>query len=162
MSFKGLNNAWRKEKAPPSKDEEPRPAVLVIDDDVATRESLHFILMGKYNVLLCASAKEGLAALNDDVCVVVLDVKMHTHDGFWACDELRKKQPDIPIIFYSAYQNVKDPYKIINEHRPFGYVVKDGDIKKLLEAVDTAVRIYKIIVENKRLIKLLQGAKRMI
>jgi hypothetical protein len=65
-------------------------------------------------------------------------------------------------VAVGGHQNVKDPYKVINEHQPFGYVFKDGDIKKLLEAVDTAVRIYKLIVENRRLIKVLQGKKRAI
>lgn len=149
-----------KRGAPSPKDEAPRPLVMVIDDDDATRESLEYVLKSSYELLLCASAKEGLAAFRDDVCVVILDVKMKAHDGFWACDELRKKQADIPIIFYSAYQSLKDPLRIINEHRPFGYIVKDGNINKLLEALDTAVRVYKIVLENKRLIELLQGKKR--
>jgi DNA-binding NtrC family response regulator len=162
MSFKGMNDPWRKGRAPPSKDEALRPVVLVIDDDVATRESLNYILKEKYEILLSGSAKEGLSAFRDDVCVVILDVKMATHDGFWACDELRKKQPDIPIIFYSAYQNLKDPYRVINEHRPFGYIVKDGDSKKLLATVDTAVRVYTITMENKKLIERLKRGNHTI
>jgi DNA-binding NtrC family response regulator len=162
MPLKNRSDAPSKRAAPPEKDEAPRPLVLVIDDDVATRESLEYVLKGRYELLLCASAKEGLAAFRDDVCVVILDVKMKTHDGFWACDELRKQQADIPIIFYSAYQSLKDPYRIINEHRPFGYIVKDGNINKLLDALDTAVRVYKIVLENKRLIERLQGRKRSI
>lgn len=139
--------------------EEPRPVVLVIDDDLATRESLEFILKDKYNALLCASAQEGLAAFHKDVYAVILDVKMKVHDGFWACDELRKKQADVPIIFYSAYQSLKDPYRIINEHRPFGYIIKDGNLKKLLDTVEMAVQLYKILLENKRLIERLQGRR---
>lgn len=162
MRSKDLNDSWPRERAPSSKDKAPRSVVLVIDDDLATRESLEFILKDRYEVILCASAQEGLAAFRDDVSVVILDVKMRAHDGFWACDELRKKEPDIPIIFYSAYQSLKDPFKIINEHRPFGYIIKDGDIKPLLDSVDMAVRIYGIIAENKRLISVLAARKRSI
>ena len=156
MAFKSLNDSWREKE----KGTAPRPVVLVIDDDAATRESLEFVLKDKYEVILCASAREGLAAFRDDVSVVILDVKMKTHDGFWACDELRKKQADIPIIFYSAYQSLKDPFRIINEHRPFGYIIKDGDIKQLLDAVDMAVRVYTMIAENKRIIERLTAGKR--
>jgi DNA-binding NtrC family response regulator len=160
MLSKKLNDSLSKGTAPPPKNEERRPVILVIDDDAETRDSIDYVLKDRYEVLLCGSAKAGLAAFRDDVCAVILDVKMKTHDGFWTCDELRKRQVDIPIIFYSAYQNLKDPYRIINEHRPFGYIVKDGDIRKLLDSVDTAVQLYKIILENKRLIELLQGGKR--
>src|SRR4051812_26266491 len=111
MLSKNRNDPSSKGGAPPAKDGAPRPLVMVIDDDAATRESLEYVLKSKYDLLLCASAKEGLAAFRDDVCVVILDVKMKAHDGFWACDELRKRQIDIPIIFYSAYQSLKDPYR---------------------------------------------------
>ncbi|WP_437766709.1 response regulator [Sorangium sp. So ce281] len=159
MAFKDLKDAWRKRRAPP-KDEAPRPVVLVIDDDAATRESVHYILQDRYDVLLCGSATEGLAAVRDDVCAVILDVKMEPLDGFWACDELRRKQPDIPIIFYSAYQDIKDPSRVVREHRPFAYIVKDGDINRIVATVDTAVRVHTTMTENKRSIDLLQGTKR--
>lgn len=138
---------------------EARPVVLVVDDDPTMRESLDFVLKDRYEVLSCASAKDGLAALREDVCVVVLDVKLRGNDGFWACDEIRKREPDMPIIFYSAYQDLKDPYDIINQHRPFGYIVKGTDLEILLNRIDMAVRIRKLLLENRRLLAALQGQK---
>jgi DNA-binding NtrC family response regulator len=139
--------------APPIKDEARRPPVLVVDDDAALRESLAGVLETRYEVLLAASAKEGVSSVHEGVCAVILDVKMKGYDGFWACNEIRKKHPDMPVIFYSAYQDLKDPYAIINDHRPFGYITKDGDINKLLSAVETAVRLSQIILFSKTLIK---------
>lgn len=158
MALKDMNDSWRRRKAPQS--EAPRPVVLVIDDDASARESLQFVMKDKYDVVLCGSAKEGLDAFHAGVRTVILDVKMEGHDGFWACDELHKKQPEIPVIFYSAYQSIKDPSRVISEHRPFDYIVKDGDINRLLTAVDTAVRVYTMMVENNKLIERLQGQKR--
>ncbi|WP_437766707.1 response regulator [Sorangium sp. So ce281] len=159
MAFNDLRYSWRKKSEPPANGP-PRPVILVIDDDAAARDSLDFILSEKYDVLLCASAREGLAALRDGVYAVVLDVKMEGHDGFWACDQLRKRQPDIPIIFYSAYQNIKDPARVIREHRPFAYVIKDGDINRILTSIETAVRVYTLTMENKRFNDSLKGTRR--
>ncbi|AUX38984.1 uncharacterized protein SOCE26_003660 [Sorangium cellulosum] len=160
MAFKDLKDSWRRKSSAPPEAEAPRPTVLVIDDDAAARDALHFVLQDKYEVLRCASATEGLEAFHDGVCVVILDVKMEVHDGFWACDELRKKQPDIPIIFYSAYQDIKDPSKVIIEHQPFDYVVKDGDLKRISTAIDTAARVYALMAENKKILARLKGQER--
>ena len=135
-----------------------RPSILVIDDDASVRDALHFVLKDRYDVTLCASAEEGLAALTDDVYVVILDVKLKGKDGFWTCAEIQKRQADVPIIFYSAYQKLKDPYDIINEHRPFGYIVKGGELSTLLDRIEMAVQLRRIVMENRRLIAQLGGS----
>ena len=116
-------------------------------------ESLEFVLHDRYALTLCSSAEQGVAAIDDEVCAVILDVKMSVRDGFWACNEMRKKVPDLPVIFYSGYQNVKDPFQVINEHRPFGYVVKGDDVSTLLEMLEVAVMLQATIVANRRLIR---------
>jgi DNA-binding NtrC family response regulator len=133
-----------------------RHAIIVIDDDAAIRDSLSFLFSDQYEITTCASAKEGVAAVHEDICAIVLDVKMPGQDGFWACAEIRKKAPDIPVIFYSAYQNLKDPYAIINEHRPFGYVAKGDEAQKLVEMLEAAVELQAAVVENRRLLRSLE------
>lgn len=133
-----------------------RPLIVVVDDDTIMRKSLQTLLRDRYRVIACASAKEGVIAVDDEVCVVILDVRMKGYDGFWACDEIRKKHPDIPVVFYSAYHDLKDPLRIINEHRPFGYIMKDGDAGKLLETVEIAVRLYKMTLDNRKLVESLK------
>lgn len=133
-----------------------RYPVVLIDDDDAIRDSLTDLLQDDYQIIACASAREGVAAVDESVAAVIVDVRMPGEDGFWACSEIRKKTPDMPVIFYSAYQDVKDPYAIINEHRPFGYVTKGQDIEKLLETLRLAVKLQGMIISNRRLIARLQ------
>jgi CheY-like chemotaxis protein len=135
------------------------PLVLVVDDDESVRSALNFLLSSTYRVLSCASAIDALEAFTEEVCVVILDVKMKGHDGFWACDQLRKRQPDIPIIFYSAYQDAKDPFDIINAHRPFGYVTKDGSTDKLLRTVDLAAQLYQSTLRSRRIIERIKSKR---
>jgi DNA-binding NtrC family response regulator len=136
------------------------PLVLVVDDDPGIRASLNDILSEHYRLILSASASEGVAAFRDDVCAVVLDVKMSGHDGFWACDQIRKSQPDVPVIFYSAYQDAKDPFDIINAHRPFAYIHKDGTPQKLLSALETATRLYQSTLRSRRILERLKRRRK--
>lgn len=153
MSYADINAFLEAEGAPTKRANEERPFVLIVDDDPTIRAALTTVLKKRYQLSLCASAAEGVKAVNDDICVAILDVKMGKHDGFWACNQIRKNYPDLPVIFYSAYQDAKDPYDVINEHRPFGYITKNGDMKRLVEAIDLAVDFYSRFLQGKRLLE---------
>lgn len=131
----------------------------MIDDDAALRDCISLALTGIYRITTHASAQEGVDALNEDICAVILDVKMKGHDGFWARNEIRKKNPQLPVIFYSAYQDAKDPYPSTDEYSPFGYLVKDGDIDKLLTVVEKAVKSYKLDCESRKLLDMLRKSQ---
>ena len=136
-----------------------RPLVLVIDDDVSIRQALELVLDSQYQVTLCSSAAEGISAFNEETCAVILDVKMQGRDGFWACDQIRRIAPDVPIIFYSAYQNAKDPFEIINQHRPFAYIAKDGSVQRLLDSLETATRLYQSTLTTRRILEKLKRGR---
>lgn len=161
MSFKKLDLLLRSgpgapgAQAPvadePAADDESLPLVLVIDDDMSVRRALQALLSPTYRLRMHATATEGVAAFGSDVTAVVLDVKMKGRDGFWAADEIRKREPLVPIIFFSAFQDAKNPYDIINEHRPFAYVMKDGDPGRLLSSLGNATSHYRMVQVSRRL-----------
>ncbi len=115
------------------------PLVLVVDDDPHMRASLELILSRSYRVELAGNGRDGVAMVRDELSTVILDVKMSGIDGFTTYAQMRKLDADLPIIFHSAYQDIKDPYEIINEFRPFGYIVKGEDHSLLLRTVADAV-----------------------
>ncbi|MBK6606535.1 MAG: response regulator, partial [Leptospiraceae bacterium] len=92
----------------------------------------------------------------------ILDIKMEGKNGFETFNEIKKKKFYIPIIFYSAYQDFKDPYEIINDYRPFGYVVKEGESKKLLDTLERLCRLFFQIKWNSSLVKELEKSKNNI
>jgi DNA-binding NtrC family response regulator len=165
MSFKDLDALLDFAAGSGPRSGQPPPAstrhhtLLVVDDDESIRNSLYSVLSPHYHVVMCESALQGIRALTAEMSAVILDVKMSPHDGFWACSEIRKIQPDIPVIFYSAYQDIKDPFQIINEHRPFGYIMKDGDPNKLLVTLETATHLYHTTLRSKRIIERLKRRK---
>jgi DNA-binding NtrC family response regulator len=147
-------------QSPRGEPQSDRPVVLVIDDDAGIRSSLETVLKAKYEVRTCADALEGVRAADKNTACVILDVRMPTHDGFWVCKHLRKRVPKVPIIFFSAYQDVKDPYEIINEFHPFGYVVKGDTLFSLLALVASAVKHTERLKEGRQTVERLRDARK--
>jgi len=140
MGFKDLDQlrAALRPSESPSKPSE-LPLVLVVDDDSHMRASLELILSRLYCVQVASNGQDGIALVRDELSTVILDVKMSGIDGFKTYEQMRRLDPDLPIIFHSAYQDIKDPYEIINEFHPFGYIIKGKDNSVLLRTVEAAV-----------------------
>jgi response regulator RpfG family c-di-GMP phosphodiesterase len=136
------------------------PTVIAVDDDRDILRGIEGLFGKRYNLLLCQHGADALAALSDEICAVILDVRMAGMDGFAVCEKIRASHPNLPVIFYSAYQDSKDPYRIINDFRPFAYITKGDSIQKLVEAVDLAVRLQWSILNNQRLVARIKSKSR--
>jgi DNA-binding NtrC family response regulator len=118
-------------------DEKPR--IVIIDDDPSVVATLEMALGEDYDVVAAGDAATGVSLVDDGIAAVVLDVKMEGHDGFWACEQIQSRCPFVPVIFHSAYQDAKNPFEIINAHRPFAYIAKGDSFEKLQQALARAV-----------------------
>jgi signal transduction histidine kinase/YesN/AraC family two-component response regulator/HPt (histidine-containing phosphotransfer) domain-containing protein len=134
-----------------------RPTIMLIDDDENIRETLQLALKDLFDVITCASGDQGIAALTPNVSAVILDIKMKGKDGFETYEEIRHKHANLPIIFHSAYQDVRDPIDILNTFRPFGYIFKGSDLGQLMDTLHNACDYSRILNDNSRLIDELQG-----
>mgnify|MGYP006312642609 CR=1 FL=1 len=108
-----------------------KPPILIIDDDAGIREMLAINLRRYYEVRLCASGDEGMQAVDEHVHSVILDIKMPGKDGLQVYKELKTRHPELPIIFYSAFQDLLEGARLRKEYRPFDYLHKDSNIKDL-------------------------------
>lgn len=140
MSFNDLDGLLGEPKRESTPRKEPKTQVLVVDDDVQVLRALRRILSLFYDVTVATSALEALDAISESHAAVILDIRMPTHDGFWACDRIRERFPDVPVIFHTAHQSDKKMDVIQAQHRPFAYLFKDGDIDRLLSTVAAAVQ----------------------
>jgi len=131
-----------------AKAESDNPTVLIVDDDESMRRGVSRTLASKYNVIPASSGQEGINLFDEnEVYAAVLDVKMPGMSGFEVCQELNKRDPDLPIIFYTAFQGEHDLQSILNIYRPFAYLDKGGDYD-LPETVQNAVDKYSQILER--------------
>ena len=138
---------------PQSSTDSKQSVILIIDDDRNIRESLETILKDTFDIILCSSGDEGIDAVNFGVDTVILDIKMEGKDGFETYRLIREKNPDIPIIYHSAYQDLKSPYEIMNEFRPFGFISKGEGFAELTSLLNSAVAYHRQIIENQNLLK---------
>lgn len=137
-------------------DDRALPLILIIDDDPTVRNALGYALESDYRMLFSSSGEDGIQTVNSDVSAVVLDVKMQGKNGFETFVEIKKKFSNLPIIFHSAYQDLKDPYEVLNEYRPFGYINKEGSAKELADTLVSAVQYRRQIRNNELLVNALQ------
>lgn len=125
-----------------------KPDILVIDDDESIRRGLKNALTHKYAITTASSVKQGLEELNKAFHCVILDVKMQDISGFEAYPRLKEKCPEVPIVFFTAFQSEHDLQEIINKYKPEGYVEKGKDITFLEHLIENAIKRYRLILEN--------------
>jgi len=113
--------------------------VILVDDDPGIRYSFGRALGGDYEVRVCASAEEGLAAVEanpEGVDLVLLDIRMPGRDGFWLLDRLRSDHPNLPVVMVTAYGDTETAIRAMKQGA-YDYLVKPfdvGHVQALIEA----------------------------
>ncbi len=139
------------EEAPSEADRPPAPAdltgsanILLVEDEEAVRAFAGRALSARgYTVHEAASGLEALDLLNglsDPVDLVISDVVMPGMDGPTLMRELRRRQPDVKIIFISGYaedafqRNLPDDESFQFLPKPFSLKELATTVKETLEA----------------------------
>ena len=86
------------------------PEILLVDDERALREGLKAVLTGEgYRVRTACDGKSCLARIAEHrPDLVLLDVMMPKANGFFACEEIRKADSQLPVIFLTAKDSEAD------------------------------------------------------
>ncbi|MBB4301805.1 two-component system cell cycle sensor histidine kinase/response regulator CckA [Rhodobium orientis] len=116
--------------------------ILLVEDEEAVRAFAARALASRgYTVHEASSGSEALEVLdgeNGAVDLVVSDVVMPEMDGPSLLRELRKRRPDLKIIFVSGY--AEDAFaKNLPENEKFGFLPKPFTLKQLATAVKEAL-----------------------
>jgi len=110
---------------------EDKKRVLIVDDEENHRFMIRLHLEKDYYIF---EAKNGLEALNifdeEDVDLILLDIKMDVMDGLTFLAHLRKKSVDIPVIVISAFNNVRTAVESM-KLGALDYITKPVDIEQL-------------------------------
>ena len=133
----------RFDDTPGPEPEPPLGKVLVIDDDPNIRQGLETTLKQRnYEVIVAITGPEGLEIFTDDVCVVLLDVKLPKIDGIKLYEKLKAKHPHVPIIFYSAYPGDEEIAQQCLALNPYAFIEKGvaEDIDRLYALIEKAAK----------------------
>lgn len=118
----------------------PRRSVLIVDDNQAILSALKVSLGIQYTVTTCDNPTLGVdlvKQLNPDL--IICDIKMPEHDGFWVMQEVRKFNTTTPFIYYSAYQDSMGNDDAQGIFKPYAYISK-GDAKLFRQVVADCLR----------------------
>lgn len=115
-----------------------RIRLLIADDHPVVRTGLQGMLAGQPDFEIVGEATTGLeavamtAALHPDV--VLMDLRMAELDGVAATAQIRKQQPETPVLVLTTYDSNADILRAI-EAGATGYLLKDTPRDQLFSAI---------------------------
>jgi putative PEP-CTERM system response regulator len=126
-------------------------SVLIVDDEIGTRESLKMILKNDYEVLLAKDAEEAFLQIKErSPDAILLDIILPDLDGLKVLEKIKQKEPDVIVIMITATKTVKTAVEAM-KLGAFDYVTKPFDIDELRLIISRAISTKALKEENKRL-----------
>lgn len=126
--------------------------VLVIDDDAGAVQMMAERL--RQSGLDVRAETNPLHAfettLDDDVEVVVTDLKMSPIDGLALCEKVNASRPDVPVVLVTGHAGV-DVEAGAYRAGAFDFVTKPADGAKLVSVVERALRHHRLSLELSKL-----------
>jgi DNA-binding NtrC family response regulator len=108
-----------------------RKRVLVVDDEVAIRDSLKLLLKNNFEVGLAQDGVEALSVLDEfQPDLVLLDVMMPNLDGMQTLIQLREKGVSVPVIMLTAVNTVRNAVEAM-KLGAVDYLNKPFDVEEL-------------------------------
>ncbi|MGG4480540.1 response regulator transcription factor [Paenibacillus illinoisensis] len=121
------------------------PTILVADDDANIRELVCLFLKNDgFTTVEAADGKQALAVYaSTPVDLVVLDIMMPIMDGWTLCKELRRANPDLPLLMLTARGETWEKVKGF-ELGTDDYLTKPFDPLELTVRVRALLKRYRI------------------
>ena len=127
-------------------------SILIIDDEVAIRESLQTLLeLEGYRVETAVDGEDGLARLaNEPFDLVLLDYAMPGRDGLQILADIRDRDPQLAVVMITAFGTVENAVKAMQAGAS-NFIQKPWDNEKLLADIRAAISRRRIEEENVQL-----------
>ena len=129
-----------------------KPRILVVDDEVAIRDSLRMILEYEhYECLGAASGPEGLSVIRRDAPdLVILDIKMPGMSGLDTLAEIRKVDETVPVAMISGHGTIADAMQA-TRLGAFDFIEKPFTSERVLVTVTKGLEVSELRQENREL-----------
>ncbi len=102
---------------------DPRPRILVIDDEPLMLEALKRALRREFDIEVCTSPQAGLSLLRERAFAAVMcDLQMPGMDGFDFLDAARKIAPGTPQLLFTGTLDealhIETPFRLVAKPCP--------------------------------------------
>lgn len=125
--------------------------MLIVDDEESVQELLREIAeRAGYAATAVASGEEAVASMaQEEVDVVLLDVRMPGVSGLDVLDELRKRNPDTSVIIATAVAEVQTVITAMRSGA-YDYVLKPFNLEDVALKIDRALERRVLVMQNRR------------
>jgi DNA-binding NtrC family response regulator len=128
-------------------------SVLVVDDEVGTRESIRMILKNDYEVLLAKDAEEAFRQVKShDPDVILLDIILPDLDGLKVLQKIKENEPESIVVMITATKTIKTAVEAM-KLGAYDYVTKPFDVDELRLIINRALSTQALEKEVKYLRK---------
>lgn len=126
--------------------------ILIVDDEKNYPPILAAVLQEEgYETLTANSGLETIKIMQDsDVDLVLTDMKMPGMDGIALLENIKSKDPDLPVIMMTAHGTVEKAVEAMQKGA-YNYILKPFDNERMILYVKKANAMYRVIKENRRL-----------
>jgi DNA-binding NtrC family response regulator len=130
----------------------PKGSILVVDDESEIREGLELLLKTEgYQVSSAETGQSGLSRLGEQPFdLLLLDVSLPDRNGIEMLKEIRRLDPELPIVLITAYGSI-EMARAAFKSGAMDYITKPWSNDELLAQVAQAVEAHRLREENLQL-----------
>jgi len=134
--------------------------ILIVDDETSIRKVLGFMLEENgYIVQTASSGAEALQGIDKDPPDLVMsDIKMPEMDGMRLLEELRTRDPALPVIMLTAFGSVETAVEAM-KLGAVDYLTKPISRDELMVVVEKTLQTKRLQEENRRLKEALRASE---
>lgn len=115
--------------------------VLYVDDEVINLELFKINFRNDYSIVVADSAQKGLEVLkNEDIKVIISDLKMPHMNGIDFIERIKKENPEKICILLTAFMESEAMLRAINEELVYRYIMKPWKKDELRDIIDSAFK----------------------
>jgi len=118
------------------------PRILYVDDEVINLELLQLTFMNDFEILVAESAEQGLKLLaaNQDIHVLISDLKMPVMNGLDFIKVVKEKHPEKVCMLLTGFMESDVMLEGFNKELLFRYLMKPWNKDELKETILEALR----------------------
>jgi two-component system NtrC family response regulator len=126
--------------------------ILIVDDEKNYLVILEALLAPEgYEVITEYNPINALRLVKEtEFDLVISDMKMPKMDGIELLDEVKKIDPELPVIIMTAYGTIEMAVEAMKK-RAYDYITKPFRNEELKQTVKKALELYRLKKENRRL-----------
>ena len=128
--------------------------ILVVDDEESLREMLKEFLEGEGMLVeLAQNGREALEKLRSlSLDLILLDLRMPGMSGIEVLQEIKKEEPELPVVVITAYGSVDNAVETL-KMGAFDFITKPFKLEELLNIISRALEVERLKRENQYLLE---------